>query len=49
MTEDEKAGWNHRLNGHEFVQIPGDGDAAIKRNAFESSSEVDETRACYKE
>ena len=26
MTEDEKAGWDHRLNGHEFVQIPGDGD-----------------------
>ena len=24
MTEDEMAGWHHRLNGHEFKQIPGD-------------------------
>ena len=23
MTEDEMAGWYHRLNGHEFKQIPG--------------------------
>ena len=26
MTEDEMAGWNHRLNGHEFEQGPGVGD-----------------------
>ena len=25
MTEDEMAGWHHRLDGHEFEQIPGDG------------------------
>ena len=25
-TEDEMAGWHHRLNGHEFVWTPGDGD-----------------------
>ena len=24
--EDEMAGWHHQLNGHEFVQIPGDGE-----------------------
>ena len=24
MTEDEKVGWHHRLNGHESEQIPGD-------------------------
>ena len=24
MTEDEMVGWHHRLNGHEFKQIPGD-------------------------
>ena len=24
MTEDEMVGWHHRLNGHEFEQIPGD-------------------------
>ena len=23
MTEDEMAGWHHRLNGHEFEQAPG--------------------------
>ena len=25
-TEDEMAGWHHRLDGHEFEQTPGDGD-----------------------
>ena len=25
-TEDEMAGWHHRLNGHEFEWSPGDGD-----------------------
>ena len=24
MTENEMVGWHHRLNGHEFHQIPGD-------------------------
>ena len=26
MTEDQMAGWHHRLNGHEFEQAPGVGD-----------------------
>jgi len=26
MTEDEMVGWYHRLNGHEFEQVPGAGD-----------------------
>ena len=26
MTEDEMVGWHHRLNGHEFEQIPGVGE-----------------------
>ena len=26
MTEDEMAGWHHRLNGHEFEWTLGDGD-----------------------
>ena len=26
MTEDEKTGWHHRLNGHEFEVTPGVGD-----------------------
>ena len=26
MTEDEVVGWHHRLNGHEFKQVPGVGD-----------------------
>ena len=25
-TEDEMVGWHYRLNGHEFVQTPGDSD-----------------------
>ena len=24
MTEDEMVVWHHQLNGHEFVQTPGD-------------------------
>ena len=24
MTEDEKVGWHHQLNGHEFEQALGD-------------------------
>ena len=24
MTEDEIVGWHHKLNGHEFEQVPGD-------------------------
>ena len=26
MTEDMMAGWHHRLNGHEFEQVLGDGE-----------------------
>ena len=26
MTEDEMAGWPHRLSGHAFEQTPGDGE-----------------------
>ena len=26
MTEDEMVGWHHRLDGHEFVQAPRDGE-----------------------
>ena len=26
MTEDEMVGWYHWLNGHEFVETPGDGE-----------------------
>ena len=26
MTEDEMVGWHHRLNGHEFKQVQGDGE-----------------------
>ena len=26
MTEDKIVGWHHRLDGHEFEQIPGAGD-----------------------
>ena len=26
MTEDERVGWHHPLDGHEFEQAPGVGD-----------------------
>jgi len=25
MAEDEMVGWHHRLDGHKFEQVPGDG------------------------
>ena len=27
MTDDEMVGWHHQLNGHEFKQAQGDGEA----------------------
>ena len=27
MTEDEMVGQHHQPNGHEFEQVPGDGDS----------------------
>ena len=31
MTEDEMVGWHHRLDGHEFEQVPrvGDGQGGL--------------------
>ena len=26
MTEDKMVGWHHRMDGHEFEQVPGVGD-----------------------
>ena len=26
MIEDEMVGWHHQLDGHEFVQTPGDSE-----------------------
>ena len=26
MTEDKMVEWHHQLNGHEFAQVPGDGE-----------------------
>ena len=33
MTEDEMAGWHHRLEGHEFESAPGvaDGQEGLAR------------------
>ena len=28
-TEDEMAGWHHRLDGHGFGQTPGDGQGGL--------------------
>ena len=28
MTEDEMVGWHHRLDGHEFEQVPRDGEGS---------------------
>ena len=29
MTEDEKLGWHHQLDGHEFEQALGAGDRGL--------------------
>ena len=34
MTEDEMVGWNHQLDGHEFVQAP---DLLINREALHAA------------
>ena len=33
-TEDEVVGWHHRLNGHEFEQIPGDSEGQRSRHPW---------------
>ena len=34
MTEDEMVGWNHRLNGHELEQNPGDSEGQGRLTCF---------------
>ena len=36
MTEDEMVVWHHRLNGHEFEQIPGDSEGQGSVLCFQS-------------
>ena len=36
MTEDEKVGWHHRLNGHESKQTPGDNEGQGSLACFQS-------------
>ena len=36
MTEDEMAGWHHRLNEHGFEQTPGDGDGQGRAGMLQS-------------
>ena len=45
MTEGEMAGWHHRLDGHEFEQIPGvdDGQGGLVCFSPWSSKESDMT------
>ena len=38
MTEDEMVGWDHRLQGHEFEQALGVGDALQPSHPLSSSS-----------
>ena len=36
MTEDEMFGWHHQLSGHEFEQVPRDGDGTGKTGVPQS-------------
>ena len=46
MTEDEMAGWHHRLYGHEFEQTPGvgDGQGGLARCDSWDHKELDRTK-----
>ena len=45
MTGDKMVGWHHRLNGHEFEQIPGDdeGQQSLARCSPGGCKESDTT------
>ena len=36
MTEDEMVGWHHRLDGHEYEQIPEDGEGQGEPGVLQS-------------
>ena len=36
MTQDEMAGWHHRLDGHEFEQAPGVRDGQRRPDVLQS-------------
>ena len=38
MSEDEMIEWHHGLNGHEFVQTPGDGEGQGSLMSFSPCS-----------
>ena len=40
MTEDEMAGWHHRLDGHEFGQAPGVHDGQAVHGVSKSQTEL---------
>ena len=45
MTEDERVGWHHRLNGHEFEQALGvsDGEGTLACYSPWARKELDRT------
>ena len=49
MTEDEMAGWHHRLNGREFKQDPGigDGQGGLACGRPWGGKELDTTEQLY--
>ena len=44
MTEDEMVGWHHRINGHEFEQVPRGGEGQSKDTTIKkiTSQQLDE-------
>ena len=42
--EDEMVGWDHRLDGHEFEQAPGDGDGQGSLVSYQASMDSKSVR-----
>ena len=40
MTEDEMVGWHHRINGHEFEQVPRGGEGQSKDTTIKKIGDI---------
>ena len=43
MKEDEMAGWQHQLNGHEFKQTPGDSEGQVSHGVAKNQTRLSDS------